>query len=334
MNETKKSDGVYIYSIVADSSIPIQSICSLDLLFVCKNNKFEWLQMNDTLRFCIPRTKDNGELFDNIDDFLSNPPRDVELKLDYKYKIIEHKSKYNIGEFYKNIYRPVVSYKLQRFHTAKEGIPFSNSYDDISIWEYRKEYLSHIRQLELIFDELKLVFRVIEPTEDNKKSYGNILRNIIILSCTEIDSMMKKILKENGYVPKDDKYTTNHYFKLKDALRLGEYELEFKEFEDLGSFNPFLIWKSDRPTQSLLWYDDYNKIKHDRESNINRANMENALSSIASYAILLLAQYGADNTIWKEHMHRFFSIKKRPQWNLEDFYIPYIEKLVPINYPF
>lgn len=88
------------------------------------------------------------------------------------------------------------------------------------------------------------------------------------------------------------------------------------------------------PTQSLQWYDDYNKIKHDRELNFNRANMENALTSIVSYAILLLAQYGADNTIWKEHMHRFFSINKRPQWALEDFYVPYTNDLVPKNYPF
>ena len=54
------------------------------------------------------------------------------------------------------------------------------------IWYYRNEYLSHLRQLERILEELKNVFRVIEPTIDNKDSYGNTLRNIIILSCTEM----------------------------------------------------------------------------------------------------------------------------------------------------
>ena len=78
--------------------------------------------------------KEDGSLYDNIEDFLSNRPKQLDLKLDFKYRIIEHKSNHNIGEYYKNIYRPVVSYKLQRFHLVKnDGMPMSDSYDDISI---------------------------------------------------------------------------------------------------------------------------------------------------------------------------------------------------------
>lgn len=172
-----KADGVYIYSIVADDNNPIMSNYSFDLLFLCSNDKLEWLYLDDGVRFCIPIKKENGDLYDSIEDFLSNRPKQLDLKLDYKYKIIEHKSNHNIGEYYKNIYRPVVSYKLQRFHLVKkDGMPISDSYDDISIWYYRNEYLSHLRQLELILEELKNVFRVIEPTIDNKDSYGNTLR--------------------------------------------------------------------------------------------------------------------------------------------------------------
>ena len=291
--------------------------------------------MTDGVRFCIPRTKDDGQPFDNINDFLSNPPTGFDFKLDYEYKIVEHKCNHNIGEYYKNIYRPVISYKLQCFHLTFEGKPFSDCYDDISLWGvYREEYLSHIRQLELIMNDLKSVFRVVEPTEDNKKTYGNILRNIIILSCTEIDLMMKMILKNNGYIVKDDKYTTNHYYKLKKALKLDEFSLLFRELEKLGSYAPFSKWTSDMPTQSLTWYDAYNRIKHDREVNFKYASLDNALTAITAYAILLLAQYGYDNIIWKEHMRKFFNIQKAPHWELEDFYVPNIGELNPINYPF
>lgn len=331
-----KPDGIYIYSIIPDNVNPIQDRFSLDLLFVCENDKLKWLQMYERLRFCTPRVKDNEEPYDGIEDFLANPPKDFDIKFDYKYKIVEHRSNYNIGEYYKNIYRPVISYKLQCFHFTFAGKPLSDCYDDISLWGvYREEYLSHIRQLELILDDLKSVFRVIEPTDDNKNAYGNTLRNIIILSCTEIDLMMKKILKNNGYCVKDDKYTTKHYYKLKNALRLDEYELQFREYENLGRYSPFSAWESETPTQSLVWYDAYNKIKHDREANFSHASMENALTTIAAYAILLLAQYGYDNSIWKERMQKYFSIQETPNWELEDFYVPTSSiNHTAMNYPF
>lgn len=333
-----KSDGVYIYSFVAESINPLMLECSSDLLFHCENNKLTWLQMDKVKRFCVERTKDNGDLFDSIDDFLANPPKGFDINLDYKYNIIERKSNHSIGEYYKNIYRPVISYKLQNLHHIIDDKPLSDCDDDISIWgEYKNEYSSHVRQLELILDELKSVFKVVEPAQGNLNTYGNTIRNIIILSCTEIDSMMKKILKNNGILLDDREYTTKQYFKLKEALRLGEYELQFKEFEHLGSFSPFSEWESERPTQSLPWYDAYNKIKHDREANFQYANVKNALFSIAAYVILLIAQYGHDNSIWKEHMQKFFSIIQTPSWSLEDFYVPHSTlnfKQTPIDYPF
>ena len=261
-----KADGIYIYSIVSDDDNPILSNYSFDLLFSCSCGKLEWLYLDDGVRFCIPIKKENGSQYNGIEDFLSNLPKQLDLKLDFKYKIIEHKSHHKIGEYYRNIYRPVVSYKVQRFHLVKDGIPLSDVYDDISIWTYRNEYLSHLRQLELILDDLKSVFRVIEPTIDNKESYGNTLRNIIILSCTEIDCMMNKILKSNGYIVKDDRYSTNDYVKLKEALRLDEYSLEFNEYEGMGVFSPYSNWSKEQPTQSILWYDIYNKVKHNKKT--------------------------------------------------------------------
>ena len=52
-----KADGVYIYSIVADDSNLILSNYSFDLLFSCSKGKFEWLYLNDGVRFCIPTKK-------------------------------------------------------------------------------------------------------------------------------------------------------------------------------------------------------------------------------------------------------------------------------------
>jgi len=91
-----KTDGVYIYSLVEEQVNPFMLMRSSDLLFLRENNKLKWLQMDKISRFCISRTKDDGELFDSIEDFLANPPKGFDIKLDYKYKIIERKSNHNI----------------------------------------------------------------------------------------------------------------------------------------------------------------------------------------------------------------------------------------------
>lgn len=329
-----KSDGVYLYNISMKDGNPFQSRYSCDLLFLCKAGKLQWLQMTDGVRFCIPRVKENGELYKDIKDFLTNRPSDLNIDLNFNHKIKEYKLKYKIGEYYKYIYRPVISFKLQKFHLGEKGIPFPDCHDDISIWNYRTEYLSHIRQLEFVLDELTEVFRVVEPTLKNIKTYGNTLRNIILLSCTEIDSMMSRILRENGCSAEKGMYKTTDYVKLKRALRLDKYKIKFNEYEDLGSFCPYLKWSERAATKSLKWYDNYNKIKHDRQNNLYLANLETALTSISAYAILLFAQYGIDNNIWKEHARKFFNIQKSPQWHIKDYYIPHTNKLIPTNYPF
>ena len=144
--------------------------------------------------------------------------------------------------------------------------------------------------------------------------------------------MMNNILKSNGY--KDDRYTTNDYVKLKEALRLGEYSLEFNEYEGMGVFSPYSNWNKEQPTQSIPWYDIYNKVKHDRQTNLKLASLDMALASISAYAILLFSQYGIDNYIWKEHMRRVFNLTTRPRWRLEEFYIPHTHDVIPKNYPF
>jgi hypothetical protein len=189
--------------------------------------------------------------------------------------------------------------------------------------------------LEIIFDELTNVFKVIEPSSDNKKVYGNALRNIIILSCTEIDAMLRNIMKSNGYIKRNDNYSTNDYVKLKDILKIDDYELSLDFFESLGSFSPFEKWDKHNPTTSIPWYDAYNRIKHNRDQNFAFANLSNAIDSIVAFAIVLMAQYGWDNAIWKRKFANIFKIKKAPRWNIEDFYIPFSTEhpQVAINHP-
>ena len=104
-------------------------------------------------------------------------------------------------------------------------------------------------------------------------------------------------------------------------------------FEDLGDFNPFYNWNEQNPTDSLSWYRDYNKVKHDRTSTFHLANLRNALDSIMGLSIMIISQYGYRNDLWREKVSKVIKVKAEPRWNIRELYIPRREDetFIPIN---
>ena len=82
------------------------------------------------------------------------------------------------------------------------------------------------------------------------------------------------------------------FVKLNALAHLTEYEIIFKPFANLCPFKPFDNWNEERPTQSLVWYDKYNRVKHDRTKDFEAASLETALNAIA--ANLFYIQYNLD----------------------------------------
>ena len=111
----KKND-VIIYSLIQDSTNPS---FSSDFLFSCEGSKLEWIMLNDVLRSGCPMRQNDGELYEDVNDFIEKNKNIINLN--YKYLIKETKPIFGIGERYKNIYRPVFSYKLQQKHMI--GLP-------------------------------------------------------------------------------------------------------------------------------------------------------------------------------------------------------------------
>lgn len=242
----------------------------------------------------------------------------------YKKKII--KSNFYIGDKYYNIYRPLFNINIVGY--SKDSLidynPNLNDYADSKV-RNNQEYYNLLNQLEILIDDLNEIFKTLAPRTDNLKAFGHSIRNIIILACTEIDAMMNNILDKNG-VKREGKYrTTNDYVKLLEPLRLREYSLSFSRHNDLPNLSPFAKWNSQYPTKSLAWYNAYNKIKHDRETNFYKATLKNAINSIAAYAIILIAQFGYRNDLWSEKVGKVLEVISEPQWNIKDFYIPKLD---------
>ena len=240
----------------------------------------------------------------------------------------------NYGQRYKSIYRPAFSENFVDGHF----VPYHNDnpakvfYCDLPI-DNHQEYSNLLRQLEIAIDELDSVFKVINPCRANKKVYGNAIRNVIIMCCTEIDMMMKHILERNN-CPKDkDYYKTPDYIKLLDVLKLNHYQLCFQRINS-AIYSPFWRWNNNAPTKSIWWYDAYNGVKHDREVNFKMANLGNAINALMAFAILLIAQYGYRNDLWTEHVGKVIKVIREPQWDLKDFYFQCSSKCDVISYTF
>lgn len=239
------------------------------------------------------------------------------------------------GNRYSHIYRPIYISKYDEIYDFNplQEIP-SEQYIDPPIENYR-EYNSYVRQLNLVITCLCDIFKVVEPEKANLKTYGNAFRNVILLACTEVDSLMKTLLLKNGVKRKNDIYNTRDYVQLLKPLQLDGYSLSLLNILGLKEHTPFAGWKDDKTTQSLKWYNAYNSIKHDRIHNFKLANLENAISSVMAFAIILIAEFGYRNPVWEENIGKHLAVGKEPQWRIDDFYFPVIEgeKWNYINYP-
>lgn len=240
----------------------------------------------------------------------------------------------NCGQIYKSIYRPLLTGKIIKHQDdLRNDLPEAKDYVDIPIMD-TQDYSNRLNQLELLLDDLYDVFKVVAPCKKNMACFGHKIRNILILACTEIDSIMKRILVKNDIKSQRSFYTTNDYAKLNKPLRLDEYSLSLSRFEELGDFNPFSNWNIHNPTASLSWYSDYNEVKHNRDTTFHLANLKNAIDSIMGLSIMIISQYGYRNDLWREKVGKFIKVKTEPRWNIRELYIPRREgeMFIPIRY--
>ena len=170
-----------------------------------------------------------------------------------------------------------------------------------------------------IVRKLKELFYTVEPNPSNKQVYGYELRNLLLLSSMEVEAAFVGVLSANGY--RKRKWDTRDYVKLLDVYDLRNWKANFRFYPDYGEVTPFKFWSKNKPTQSLNWYDAYNKTKHDREGNFEYANFENVINSVCAAVILLYAQFGTRREF---HLSDLADISITPTSNhfVNEFYIP------------
>jgi hypothetical protein len=175
-------------------------------------------------------------------------------------------------------------------------------------------------QLHALLVQLQQICQVVQPVGDNLKTFGHEIRNVLILAATEVEVHWKSVLKAHGVNARN----TRDYAKLAAPLKLADFAIDFPWYPWLEPLKPFQDWTcSDSPSQNLAWYDSYNAVKHDRESNFARATLECAFQAISGCFVMLCAQYGWDFALRDVDADRaFLRLTTAPEWAPHQAYVP------------
>ncbi len=192
------------------------------------------------------------------------------------------------------------------------------------------ERLSAEQSLQLLVERLYDLFLYVEPNHLGLQSFGHKSRELLILAATEVENYWQRHAREAGLVGNRGRsLNTTDYVRLKDPLFLAEYEVTLKPYSSVAQIRPFVGWSAQNPTQSLLWYDAYNKTKHNRETHFHEASLQRCIEAVCAAIILFSVRFGPyslveGSSITSSHFKQLFSIALITP-DPTTFYVPNIE---------
>ena len=220
----------------------------------------------------------------------------------FEYQI-EKKEKIDIGWKYKHIWKPLMNVNIQ-----KEL--------DFSLVD-----LCHAkRDLGILIQKLQEILLYVEPSSEGLKAYSHKIRELLILSCTDLESTFKKYK-----LGKNDKMSD--YVKILNYVDLTKYHIGLVGYANPFKCCPFENWNKGKETKSLPWYDAYNQIKHNRDENFPLATLENCINAISANLIMFAVRY-APMTLYNENDVCSNLARSSLSYTIEhsnDLYIPIIE---------
>lgn len=196
---------------------------------------------------------------------------------------------------FKRIWRPLKGYDSMNEIWSDDTISPSLNYLKDDKFAPQLEVRSLLTSANLLITDLYSLFNYVEPNDSNLKVYSHRLYELFLRIATEFESNCKSILAANNY--NTEKCTIKDYFKLEKACRLSEYTVVFERWDSKHVFIPFNSWKSTSLFTPLNWYQDYNKVKHNRYQYFDKANLENVMNAISALLCVLHSQVGGEMDI-------------------------------------
>lgn len=186
-----------------------------------------------------------------------------------------------------------------------------------------------LQSLRILLDKLDELLLFIEPQGNGINTYSYKTRELLILACTEVENSWTNYLKITNTQAIGRHFNTNDYVKLHEPLFLGEFKVSMKIKSGIQSIKPFNNWNRGNPTESLDWYNAYNKTKHDRDNHFDRATLKNCIKAISANIVMFCVRF-SPYTLWDSKsstssvFNQFFDVELVNP-NFKSFYFPKIK---------
>lgn len=185
--------------------------------------------------------------------------------------------------------------------------------------------------LRLIIDKLDELFIYIEPDVNGLQTYSHKTRELLILASTEVENFWKYYMDKSNTQPLNGRtFSTKDYVKLVDKLHLKEYEFTLKAYSNVQPIKPFENWNSINPTNSLDWYDAYNKTKHDRDNYFSEATLLNCIKAVVANLVMYCVRFSPfplfdQSNTFSSLVNQLFDVKLINDTKVENFYLHKVE---------
>jgi hypothetical protein len=173
-----------------------------------------------------------------------------------------------------------------------EYLPSNGSWAYVRMPCYSTDPRLYIRGFLRLQSEVRKLFEFVYPSDGNVNTHSEHIGILLARACFEVETNLTAILRENGYT-KSANWTMEDYRKIDQSHRLSCYEVRLPEWHGQQNIlKPFEGWS--KSNGSLNWYQSYNKYKHDRVLQIDKASFRNLIEAWCGLFTLLSAQYSVD----------------------------------------
>ena len=151
----------------------------------------------------------------------------------------------------------------------------------------------HWNYLLAIEHDLVELSRYVEFDEKNFDCFSIEIARILLASGAEVDVVCKQICKA---IDAKSRAAKIHLYRNEIKLKfpgIPRFQVLLPRFG--LTLKPWDEWN--KPKGVPLWWTAYNKIKHQRDSEYQKANLKNALNAVAGLFVMLLHLYKAKNQL-------------------------------------
>lgn len=175
-------------------------------------------------------------------------------------------------------------------------------------------YWSYYLSIERMLEDTR---RFVAASDENKNTYSDEFAKIILLSCSEIDSILKIICKLKGVEKKDSEYNMKVYVQVLSEIkniRERAYSPDLSTYINEKSLiaYPFKEMDNHEKYGGLEWRSAYQALKHNRLESATVGNLYNAVSSVVAHYILIriliefLRDYDGKEYVDKHNISEYF----------------------------